>query len=370
MKRIIFNVIVITGCLFIGWYVKGKTSQQMPMGGKQAPVPVVFSSSVKSQSVAPVSEYIGIVEPIQAVDLKPEISGNIEKVSFEEGSMVKKGQVLFVIDSDKYEANYALKQAEVQHAQAELSVAEKEYTRMAKLFKENHISQANIEQAEAELIQAKASEQQAIANLKLAKIDLENSEIKAPISGIIGKAMFTKGNYVTAGTSILAKIVQQSPIRVAFSVSDKEYLNGKIVGKENLSIEIGLANGETLPEEITSLFVDNQVDKDTATITLYGEFKNKDDLLVAGNYVKVNITETDIGEKLVVPAQAIGEDRHGSYVFAIKDDSTVKQVRVEAGEVVGANQVIESGLNLDDKIIIEGIQKVSDGTKVKAQEVN
>ncbi len=374
MKRFFINFVIVAGCVFLGWYMKGNVGPSMPAGGgKQMPGMsgnvTVFSSKVKSLDVSQKNEYIGIVEPIKYVDLKPEISGNIEDILFVEGAMVKKGQVLFEIDPDKYIADVNLKKAQLEHEQANLSMMEKEYLRRHQLYKENHISQASIEQSEAELIQAKASEKQAIANLQLAQINLENSKIKAPISGLIGKALTTEGHYVTAGNSTLARIVQQNPIRVVFSVSDKEFLNGKIIGKEHLNLEIILPTGEILPEKLTSFFVDNQVDKDTATITIYAEFANKDNLLVAGNYVKVFIYETMDEPVVSVPAMAIGEDKYGSFVFIVAEDGTAKQVRVKTGDLIGANQVIESGLNVGESIIIEGLQKITNGKKINPQEV-
>ncbi len=369
MKRTIVNITIIFVCVFAGWYIKGRSmpTQSMPKGAMGTPV--VFVQNVEEQNYSDKSEYIGIVEPIKYVDLKPEVSGNIEKVLFEEGSNVNKGQVLFVIDPDKYIANVTLKEAEVENTQANVSVLEKEYERRLTLYHEKHISQSSIEQAEASLIQAKALEKQAIANLTLAQIDLENSQIKAPISGVIGKSMVSEGHYVAAGSSALARIVQQNPIRVAFSVSDKEYLKDKLLGKENLSLEVQLANGDIYPEKLTSFFVDNQVDKDTATITIFAEFENKTNLLVAGNYVRVFVMENQMEPVISVPASAIGEDKYGSYVFVIAENNTVSQVRVKTGELVGANQIINSGLTVGEKVVIEGLQKIKDGQQVKVQEV-
>ncbi len=376
MKNVIFLVIIITSSLIAGWFVRGATSgppanvkaMMMRKGGAQGDV-AVFSQEVKKQDISPKIEYIGIVEPIKFVDLKPEISGNVERVLFEEGSLVKKGQVLFKIDSDKYSANLSLKTAELEHANANVVMLEKDFIRTVTLYKDNHISESSLEKAESELAQARASQKQAAANVKLAEIDLENSKIKAPIAGMIGTALVTEGNFVTSGQTSLARIVQQNPIRVAFSVSDKEYLNGKVLGTENIDIEIELANGKILPEKMTSLFVDNQIDKDTATITLYGEYKNTENLLTAGNYVKVIVFEKMDSPVVVVPATAIGEDKYGSYVYLIDKDNKAIQTRIKSGSLIGKTQVVDEGLNGGEKIIIEGLQKISNGAKVKPQEV-
>ncbi len=359
-------MMLISGCLFIGWYGREHTIVSAPQ--KQAPpLTVVFVQDVKAMKAADIFEYIGIVEPIKYVDLKPEVSGNIEKVLFNEGSIVKKGQVLFAIDDDKYKANVELKNAELDHAIANVEMLEKEYRRRLILFKDKNVSQASVEQIKAELSQARAVQKQAVASLNIAEIDLENTKIKSPINGAIGKALATEGHYVNAGSSNLAKIVQQSPIRIAFSVSDKDFLKGSVIGQENLDFGIELANGEMLDEKMTSYFVDNQIDKDTATIALFSEFKNNKNLLLAGNYVKVKISEKNAKSVIAVPATAIGEDKFGSFVYVLSDDQTAKQVRVKTGNIIGTKQIIKTGLNVGEKIIIEGLQKIKNNQKVKAQ---
>lgn len=213
-------------CGAIGWYLKGKLTPQMPglsaMGGGE---PSVLVQKITASNISPQAAYIAHVEPIKSVDLKPQVAGYIEKVLFEEGSQVNEGDVLFVIEQEKYKATVSLREAELDAAKANLVKMERDYKRQVSLSKQNIASKATFDNAESNYLQAKAAVKQAEANLDLAKIDLDYTEIKAPFSGYIGKALVREGNYVSSNSTSLARIVQVNPIRVAFSMTDKDFLN-------------------------------------------------------------------------------------------------------------------------------------------------
>lgn len=369
-RNIIRQVIILGLCVALGWYLKSKLTPQMPMMGAGAGgEPLVLVQSLEQRDISPKKTYIGHVEAIKSVNLKPQITGYVEKVLFEEGTQVNEGDILFVIEQERYIANVELRQAELASAKANLVRAERDYKRQSSLSKQNYASKATLDSSESAYLQAKAAVAQAQANLDLAKIDLGYTEIKAPISGRIGKALVTEGNYVASTLQTLARIVQTDPIRVAFSVTDKDMLSMRQMYDSKgsqLKTELVLSNGTVLVNNLRSRFTDNEVNTETATIAVYAEYNNPKDLLIPGNYVDIRIGEKDPQMAILVPQAALAQDEHGSYVMTVNEQGIAEQKRITLGEIIEDKQVAE-GLSPDDKVIVQGLQKARDGQKVKAQ---
>ena len=373
-RVIIKRVIVFLLCGAAGWYLKGRlTPPAANMAAMGGGTPYVLMQQLETRDISPKKTYIGHVEPIKSVNLMPQITGYVEKVLFEEGSFVNEGDILFVIEQERYIANVELRQAELESAEANLVKTERDYKRQSSLSKQNYASKATLDTAESSYLQAKAAVAQAKANLDLAKIDLGYTEIKAPISGRIGKALVTEGNYVSSATQTLARIVQTNPIRVAFSVTDRDMLDMRQMydGKASqLLTELVLSNGTVLVNNLQSRFTDNEVNTETATIAVYAEYKNDEDLLIPGNYVDIRIGEKQQQLAVLVPQAALAQDQHGNYVFTVNEEGIAEQRRVELGDVFEDKQIVLDGLSSDDKVIIQGLQKVREGQKVNAQLVS
>ena len=368
-RKILRQVSVLALCVAAGWFLKGRLTPAVQVAGAGQQEPYVLIQGLKKADISPKTSYIGHVEAIKSVNIVPQVSGYVEKVLFKEGSHVEAGDLLFVIEQRRYLANVELRKAELQSAKASLVRAERDFKRQSQLAKQSYASKATFDTAESAYLQAKAAVEQAQANLDLAEIDLAYTEIKAPISGRIGKAQVTEGNYVNSSQN-LARIVQTDPIRVVFSVSDKEFLNSRLYnqqnGEEQIRSEIVLPNGQTIEHHFRSRFTDNEVNSDTATIAVYAEYDNEKELLIPGNYVQMRIGAKEVNMELLVPQSAIAQDEHGNYVMVVKD-GIAEQRRITLGKTVGTEQVVKSGLTKDDKVIIQGLQKVSNGSKVKAQ---
>ena len=223
-RTIIRKTVILLLCVAVGWYLKGKLTPQTPMMGMGRGDPYVLIQGIEKRDISPKKNYIGHVEAINSVDLRPQVTGYVEKVLFQEGSLVQKGDVLFVIEQKRYLATLELREAELASAQANLVKTERDYKRQKSLSSQNYASKATLDTSESNYLQAKAAVKQAEANLELAKIDMGYTEIKAPFTGYIGKALVTEGNYVNSSTQTLARIVQTDPIRVAFSVTDKDII--------------------------------------------------------------------------------------------------------------------------------------------------
>lgn len=368
-RKIIKQVVILILCVACGWYLKAKLTPQMPMMMGAGGDPYVLIQAIEQQNISPKKSYIGHVEAIKSVDLTPQVTGYVEKVLFQEGSLVNEGDILFIIEQKRYIATVELREAELAKAQANLVRIEKDYKRQASLNKQQFASEAKLDIAYSDLLQAKAAIKQAQANLDLAKIDLDYTEIKAPITGYIGKALITEGNYVSSITQNLARIVQIDPIRVAFSVSDKDFLNlreKKLQEGNAVQTELVLPNGTILFNHLKSRFTNNEINTETATIAIYAEYSNDKQMLIPGNYVDIRIGDKEDKIATLVPQSALAQDEHGNYVVVVNDENIAEQRRVELGDVMGDRQIVLSGLNAGENVIIQGLQKIKNGQKVKS----
>lgn len=271
-------------------------------------------------------------------------------------------------------ANLELAEADLAKAKANLIKVEKDYKRQISLNKEKYASESAVDTARNNLAAAQAAVKQAQANLDLAKINVGYTTIKAPISGYIGKALVTEGNYVSSSSQILARIVQTNPIRVVYSVNDSDFVDVRqnasdASGKNLLDSEIVLPNGQKISIKPQNRFTDNEVNTDTATVAVYDEYDNSNRLLTPGNYVQVLLSTSAPVDAVVIPQAAIGQDSQGNYVFVVGNDDIAEQRRVVLGDTAGDKQIVKQGLEADESVIVQGITKVQSGQKVKASPV-
>lgn len=314
--------------------------------------PQVLVKGLQRRDVSHNKKYIASVEAINSVDIIPQVSGYLEEVLFDDGAFVNQGDKIFVIEQRRY-------QADLQAAEASVKELRNNYHRIASLHKNKFAAAKELDAAESALHQAEAA-------LDLAKLNLEHSEIKAPISGFIGKALVTQGNLVSPKTPKLARIVQTQPIRVVFSVSDKEHSEfmQKMSEMNDVWVDIAMPNGETQTIKADNLFFGNEINPETATLPVYVDLPNKDNTLVPGNYVDIYPKFVARKDALLVPQTALSEDVNGSYVMAVGNDNIIEQKYIKLGDAVDDMQVVESGLNGDEKVIVQGLQKVRTGIKV------
>lgn len=353
----------------VGWYLKGKTIIQARPTHSVAD-PYVITGNPVIKDIAPKRKFIATVESINSVDIKPQVSGYIDQVLFKNGSFVNENDTLFILEQNKYAANVDIKKAALEKAKANYNQLKSDYERQKKLLKEKILPAAEFEVVESTLAQAEAGIKEAEADLKLAEINLDYTTITSPISGYIGKALMTKGNYVDTNTTSLARIVQTDPIRISFSVTDKDRLTGlSRIKPHNMTLQIVLSDGEIMTVENPTIFTDNEANNETATMAVYAEFENKNQKLIPGNYIDILIGNKEEQKSLTVPQTAIVQDMNGHYVLTVDSENTVSQKYVKLGEMSGKDYVILEGLSPDDKIIIQGTQKVQNGQKVKTTEV-
>ena len=360
-KKAVFKTIgMLVAGAAIGWFAKGMFGGGgggPPMGMMQMPPATVKVLSVKETLLDAADETIAQVEPLQDVAVKPEVAGKIEQIHFEEGAFVNEGDLLFTIDRSAY-------QAIADAADAEMISAKKHYDRLRQADARS-VSASDLETAESIFLRAKAA-------YELAKVDLDYTEIKAPVGGRIGSAMVKKGNYVTPGSVELARIVQLDPIRIVFSQTDREYLamrRRELAGDAAaLEAQIVLPDGSLFPTIGKKDFDDNAINPQTGTIAVRYLFDNPDGLLLPGGYVTARLSNPDGEKGIKIPQRALLIDADGSYVLTVDAEGTVGSLRVETGNQMGADLVILSGLNPGDRIITDGIQKARPGATVHVVE--
>ena len=360
-------VVVIAAAAVYGYrtWSGGKAVQQQTA---QAAEPLVIVKPVeKADSSSQPSEYVGRVEAIQTVQVKPQISGEIAKVSFKEGSIVKAGQLLFQIDPAQYQATVALRKAELEKAEATLAEAEK-YHKRVMAANDQAVSAADRDTAESSVLQGKAAVSQAKATLRLAEINLGYCRITAPITGKIGIANLTKGNYVTPSSGALATIVQMDPVRVSYTLPDRDYLDQLELFKKEGSVyktKLILSNGSELDVPGQRDFEDNTVDQMTGTVMMRLRYTNDSGMLIPGGMVRVFTQPVKSRIVNVIPQTAVMADAEGDYVYVVEADNSVRDVRVKLGREMGTLREVVSGLKDGQNVVVAGLQNLRPGTKVR-----
>ena len=378
------------GFLILGLFLlagHGALAQEQPA----AAPPIVETAAVKLAPVTSQSEFVGSVVAAQQVALTARVEGFLDEVNFTEGSFVEADSVAFVIEKDTYEAAVEGAQAQLESAtaaeasaQANLKLQDLTLVRQQQLLKTNAVSQSVVDQAQATRDGAQAQVDQANAQIALmqsqlrtAQLNLSYTDVKSPIAGRIGKANITEGNLVSPQSGPLATVVQTDPIRVVFSISDREYLDVvKALKPDNSGIaadaaafqpRLRLPDGADYDQPGKIAFLDNTIDPATGTIAVYAEFANPELKLVPGQFVQVTVQAGESVELPVVPASAILQDQEGAYVFGLGEGNRAEIRRVTLGQRVGTDVAVTSGLAQGEMVIVSGIQKVQPGVAVTPQ---
>jgi len=341
-----------------------------------APPPGVLVARVGQRQISESIEYLGRTVAVRDVSLQAQVSGYLQERYFKEGAEGEAGDLLFKIDPAIYEAQVAAARGSVAKAQAALSRATKDLKRYRQLLKKNSISRQQVDQAESDELQAQADLQAAQATLKKAETDLSFTLIKAPIKGRIGRALISVGNLVGPQSGELARLMELDPIYVNFNVSERDILDIKQQRLkqqaervlDDLEVELRLANKSIYAHKGVLDFIDNVVDPRTGTVTVRARFDNPDRLLVPGLYVTVILGTNQRQTELLVPQPAVQEDQTGRFVMVVDPEDRIERRRISTGRQVEGGLVVESGLEPDERVVVEGIQKIRPGMEVTPKE--
>ena len=341
------------------------TAAQMAMAMSR-PVSVE-TERVAKRDMNPPQSFMGHVEPIEVVDLRAQIDGTIAEVAFKEGSIVQAGDVLFLIDARVYEARVKQAEAALAKATAASENADRYYARISKVDKRS-VTEAEIDQAYANMLEARAAIKQCEADLANAQINLGYTQITAPISGRIGKSLLKKGDYVAPSMGALARIIQTDPVRVAFSVSDKIFLDGRRISQENdlgdrVRAQLRLADGSIYAQEGSPDFFDNEMDSSTASLLVRYSFPNPKQELLSNAYVTVLLSDRMAQPRLAIPADAVLANATGDYVFVNVNGVAERRI-VKLGELQAGYVEILSGLEEGEEVVTVGVVNISEGSKL------
>jgi len=337
------------------------------------PPPVTVAQPV----VRPVTDYLeltGSASSVASVDLVARVPGYLESVHFQDGSVVDKGNLLFVIEPAPYEANVKLAEATLAQQQAQLVRAREEYDRQRRLVKKSASSQASLEKWLADRNAAAAAVDEAKANLDTARINLGYTKVTAPFTGRIGRHLVDTGNLVgTPSPTKLATLEQIEPIYVYFSVDEPNVLRIHAMIRQRglgprdvrqVPVFAGLQTEKGYPHEGRLDFVDTGLDPSTGTLQVRAVFPNPDHTLLPGVFVRVRLPVGRDEHALLVSNRALGVDQSGPYLLVVNTDDVVEQRTVETGALVDDMRVITGGLAKTDRVVVEGLQRATPGTKV------
>ena len=354
-----------------GWIAKdmwpaGGAKPQMagPAGGP--PTVAVTNAELRVYNLP--ERFVAHAEAVHEVDLLPQIDGYVREVKFKEGDVVEAGQLLYVIDDERYQAVANQRKADLEAAEAEARRAERYWERMQSADARG-ITQLERDNAEAGAEKAKAAVLQAKANLVVAEYDLKKTTVVAPISGQIGKSSAHVGDYVAPSKGALAKIVQIDPIRVSFPLTDRAYVawrqSQKAGTAKDFRMRLLLPDGSDYDREGSWDFDDNQMSRETASIMMRLKFPNPERLLIPNSYVTLLTDYLEPPSYPSVPQQCLFDLPGGNQgVWVVKDDQTVEQRPVEAKEPFNGWSPVVKGLEAGERVVLAGGVKLGPGVKV------
>lgn len=367
MKFLIFRCFSILLVLNITACSKKETAQKQP-----------FTVGVKTLIIEPrtipaIYSFVGFTQSSHQVEIRARVEGYLEDVAYKEGALVNAGDVLYLLDKKPFEAAVEIAKGALSREQAILWNAKKTKERLEPLFKENAASRKDLDSAISEELTAQAQVQSAKAKLQQAELDLSYTTIRSPISGLAADTYYKEGSLITPGAQgLLTTVSVLDPIYVYFSVSENERLkfNSEEAKKEiifpsngEFEIELMLADGTTFPHRGKVNFSSPTIDQKTGTMSIRAALPNPGNILVPGQFVRINVLGISRPNAILVPQKAVLEGKNGMFVYVVIDGKA--QIRnVEAGDWYQNDWIMRSGLQKGDVVIVDGVNKVKPNTPV------
>ena len=341
------------------------------------PPPAVTAAAVPEREVTDWDEFTGRLEAVDQVEIRPRVTGYIERVTFAEGKEVRKGEVLFEIDPRPYQAELARAEAQLAEARTGAELAAREVARARRLVAVQAISHEEYDSRVSAQAQGDASVQAAEAAVRTARLNLDWTRIRSPIAGRVSRAEVTAGNLVLAGpptATLLTTVMSLDPVHVYFDADERTYLKYAGLARDGTRpssrdartpIYLGLIDEDgQFPHKGYVDFVDNTVNPETGTIRARAVFSNKDRLFTPGLFARLKLEGSGQYRATLVVDRAVGTDQDKKFVLVLKPDSTVDYRSVQLGRLVDGLRVVTSGLKQGDEVVINGLQRVRPGMKV------
>ena len=340
-----------------------------PVAAQSPQTPAVVVEPAATRTLAQQTEFIGRIDAVNKVEIRARIEGYLGPRLFNDGDMVRKDQVLFTLERAPFEAALDQQKAALAAAQATLANADLQFQRAQELNKTNNIAQVQLDQREADLQRAKADVMASEAAVRASSITLSYTEIRSPMDGRIGRAAVSPGNLVSPGTGVLATIVQQDPVYVLFSITQRELQEARRNKPDpsDLKVRVRLPDGTFYAETGKIDFLDVQADARTDSQTVRAVIANPKTALVPGQTVRVVVESAAPEASLVVPESAVALDQAGSYVFVVSGNNVAEQRRLKLGVSRDGFVAVTEGLKPGDNVIVQGQQRVRPGMTVAPQ---
>lgn len=349
--------------LAVTFTVIGCSSEAAPSAA-MPPAPEVSVARVLSKPVQQWDEFTGRVSAVETVDLRPRVSGYVERVAYEEGQDVRKGDLLFVIDQRRYRAELDRAVANLERARSEARLAQTQDARAQALVEAKAISREEFETRKAATAQGNAAVRAAEAAVASARLDLQFTQVRAPISGRAGRAMVTTGNLAQADATLLATLVSLDPVHVYFESDEQTYLRYNQLARDGErakagnAVRVGLANEQGYPHAGTVDFTDNRVDPRTGTIRVRAVLPNPDREFTPGLFARVQLEGGDRANALLIDDKAVLTDQDRKYVYVLGPKNAALRKDIVTGRMADGLRVVTSGLTAQDRVIVRGVQKV------------
>ena len=352
-----------------------------PRAAQQAPpAPAVTVAPVEHREIVEWDEFTGRTAPVDSVEVRPRVSGYVQEVRFQSGQLVKKGDVLFVIDPRWHQAEFDRLQAGVERTQVQLDNAKREADRTAQLLANKAISAEEGDERISRFKEAKAALAAAEAARDSAKLDLDYTQVRAPIDGRVSRALLTEGNYVSGlagAATLLTTVVSVNPVYVYADMDEDSLLKFNTVaskqkletdGAGRIPVELQLGDEDDFSHKGYIESFDNQLNPNTGTILLRAVFPNDDGRIVPGLFARIRVPLSAKHSALLVSDRAVGTDQAQKYVLALTTTNTVAYQPVVLGPTIGGMRVIRSGLTGGEEIVVNGMQRVRPGMPVKPEQ--
>jgi RND family efflux transporter MFP subunit len=374
-EQIVMGLVAETTAALIFLGCSGHANPQAP----QMQAPKVTVASVAQRNVVEWQEFTGRTEAIETVEVRPRVSGHIQDVGFQSGQLVKKGDILFRIDPRWHQAEFDRRKAESEQAKVHYENADREAKRTQQLLGSKAISTEEAETRQARFHEAKAALLATEAARDFAKLDLELTEIRAPINGRVSRALVTPGNFVSGvagNATLLTTIVTVDPVYVYADFDEQSLLKFNALvrtqklpvdSEGKMPVELQLANEDGFPHHGAIESFDNRLDSGTGSILLRAVFPNEDGSIVPGLFARIRVPLSDDYSAVVVNESAIGTDQAQKFVLTLSVSNTVEYRQVKLGPTVDGMRVVRSGLHPGEQIVVNGLARVRPGMPVIAE---
>ena len=334
-------------------------------GNGPPPAPEVQVVEVALQALRPWDEFNGRIEAVESVQLRSRVSGYIERIAFAEGQEVKKGQLLFVIDQRPYRAALASAQAQLERARAAAGLAQTQDQRARQLVAENAVSREEADTRAATLAQATAQVRAAEAELATARLQLDFTEVRAPITGRASRALLTVGNMAQADQSVLTTLVSQDPVYAYFDADEHSFLRYQKAGLsgQGRAVRVALVGDSGFAHAGTLDFSDNQLQPGTGTMRLRARLANPDRVLTPGLFARVQMQsgpdpQGAEPQALLIDDKAVLTDQDRKYVYVVGEGNVAERRDLTLGRMVDGRRLVEQGLTVGDRLVVGGVQRI------------